>query len=547
MALSADLISQFAKITKDDKRGNQGSTVYGTTITVGGQTYVKIDGSDLLTPVSTSVDTKDNERVSVTIKDHTATIDGNMSSPAARTDDVKESATHITELEIVTAYRITTEELNAVTAHIENLKAVVGKFTNISVEDLAAVNAEIEHLTAKFADVEYITAQDVRAANATIERLEAKIATFTDISTEDLEAANAEIGQLKAYNANFTYVFADELSAINANIKTLNTEKLSAKEASLTYANIDFANIGEAAIKKIFAGSGLIKDIVVGSGTITGELVGVTIKGNYIEGGTIQADKLVVKGEDGLYYKLNIDAGAIASEEVTEEDLQNGLHGDVIIAKSVTADKIAVTDLIAFGATIGGFAIKDTAIHSVVKESVDNITRGIYLDNDGQMAIGDDSQYLKFFVDEDGTYKLIISAGSVLFGHSGMDVETAVTSVSDRTNAIGETVSDLGETVSELGETVDTLRELPNYVDINIDDETKPYVMALGKSGSNFKLHLTGEAINFMDGEDVPAYINNKALNIETAEIKNELYIGGFVLKKRANGNVGFMWNGGIS
>ena len=84
MALSHDLISQFAKVINNDKKANSESTSYGTTVEYNGSTYVKLDGSDLLTPVETTADTKAGERVTVLIKDHTATVTGNLSSPVAR-------------------------------------------------------------------------------------------------------------------------------------------------------------------------------------------------------------------------------------------------------------------------------------------------------------------------------------------------------------------------------------------------------------------------------------------------------------------------------
>lgn len=92
MGLSSDLISQFVKATNDAAKTKTETTVYGTIVEYSGSTYVKIDGSDLLTPISTTVDVKHGERVTVMIKNHTATITGNISSPAARTDDVKEIA-----------------------------------------------------------------------------------------------------------------------------------------------------------------------------------------------------------------------------------------------------------------------------------------------------------------------------------------------------------------------------------------------------------------------------------------------------------------------
>ena len=90
MSLSSDLISQFVKTTNDKKQTKKETTVYGTTVEYNGGTYVKLDGSELLTPISTTTDMKPGERVTVMIKNHTAIVTGNMTSPAARTDDVKD-------------------------------------------------------------------------------------------------------------------------------------------------------------------------------------------------------------------------------------------------------------------------------------------------------------------------------------------------------------------------------------------------------------------------------------------------------------------------
>lgn len=88
MSLSSDLISQFARITNDNSKRDKGTVItYGTTILRGDSMYVKIDGSDVLTPVSSTVSVRDNERVTVMIKNHTATITGNITSPAANSKD----------------------------------------------------------------------------------------------------------------------------------------------------------------------------------------------------------------------------------------------------------------------------------------------------------------------------------------------------------------------------------------------------------------------------------------------------------------------------
>lgn len=429
MSLSSDLISQFVKITKDEAKVQGESTVHGTVV-YSGRLYVKLDGSDLLTPVSTTASVKDGDRVSVTIGNHTATITGNVTDPSASSVTVTEHSDQISEFEIIVAHRVVADDIEAVNARVEALMATIAEIGSLSADEIEAVYAEIETILAKIVDAEYLKATDIDAINAEIENLRATFGDFENLSAEDLEAVNASIDFLKAYSADFTYVSTEVLAAVKADIKELNTEKLSAKDADIRYANIDFANIGEAAIRKLFSDSGIIADLVMSDGKVTGTLVGVTIIGDLIKGGTVQADKLVIKGEDGLYYKLNIEGGATTSEQVTEEDLQNGLSGSIIVAKSITAEKVAVDDLVAFGATIGGFNITANALYSGAKESVDNTTQGIYQDKDGQFAVGDGNNYLKFFKDEDGNYKLDIAASTIRLG-SGKTVEQVVEEATD--------------------------------------------------------------------------------------------------------------------
>ena len=88
MDLPKVLIDQFAKVTNDEKNESQNATLYGTIKVNGGINYVQLDGSDLLTPCTTSVNIKDGERVMVVVGQHEAVVTGNMSSPAARKKDV---------------------------------------------------------------------------------------------------------------------------------------------------------------------------------------------------------------------------------------------------------------------------------------------------------------------------------------------------------------------------------------------------------------------------------------------------------------------------
>lgn len=428
MNLSNELVSLFVKSTKDQAKTPKEATVYGTVVQYGDDKYVQIDGSDQLTPCASVADVAVGERVSVQIKNHTATIMGNLSSPSAKNSSLQGVEGAVSGN---TAYKITAEDIEAINAIIANLEAILIDCEELTAEDIEAIRAQIENLTATFIEGKYITAEELTAITAQIESLEATFGSFTDLSTEHFEAVTAEISQLKVYSGDFTYLVAEQFKAVNAVIDNLDTKYLSAESADILYANIDFANITEAAIEKLFSESGIIKDLIVGEGKITGELVGVTIKGDLIEAGTLKADKLVVKGSDGIYYKLNVEAGVVESAEVTKEELQNGLHGTAIVAKSVTAEKIAVDDLVAFGATIGGFNITEKAIYSGVKETATNTTRGVYLDNDGQLSLGDANKFLRYYKTENGRYVLEIAADSFIFSSSGKNVEEVIRESTD--------------------------------------------------------------------------------------------------------------------
>lgn len=412
MALSNDLVHEFVKVTNDGTEIKQESTVYGIIVKLNNATYVRIDGSDLLTPIISTVAVSDGDRVTVMIKNHTATVTGNTSSPAAKDSD-------LSDLSNVVADKVSTEELEAEKARISDLEA-----DNLTVKDkLTANEAYISDLQADNVEIKNkLTASEGSITKLETEKLDANAADIKFATIENLEVTNETVRNIQGDFATFEDATAKKLTAHDADIDDLYAKKLSAVDADIKYANIDFSNIGQAAMEYFYSQSGLIKDVVVGDQTITGELVGVTIRGDLFEANTIVADKLVIKGTDGLYYKLNTDGVTTESEQTD----YNSLNGQIIRAKSVTAEKIAVEDLVAFGATIGGFRIGDTSIYSGVKSSVDNTTRGIYMDNQGQMAFGDASNFIKYYKDQNGNYELVVSAKSIQFGTNGTNLETAM-------------------------------------------------------------------------------------------------------------------------
>ena len=427
--LSSNLIKQFVKETNDTDTKRTPSRYYGVASVLSDGIYVTLDGSRTPTPVSMATDAETGDRVLVEIDDHSARILQIVDKSS--TDKVAEKIENadkgvFKDLRVATEYvdTLIASDITASSILADSAKIGTLETDNVTIKNrLTAAEGSIGTLNTTYLTVaERLTASEAKITTLQSTKIDATIVEANYATIANLNATNATIDTLTSRIGSFEILTADNFAAVNASIKDLDAEKLGASEAEIKYANVDFSNIGKAAMEYFYANSGLIKNVTVGDATISGELVGVTIKGDLIEGNTIVADKLVIKGTDGLYYKLNTD-GIKTEAEQTD---YNSLNGQVIRAKSVTAEKIAVEDLVAFGATIGGFKIGDTSIYSGVKETVDNTTRGIYMDNTGQVSFGDSNNFIKYYKDQNGDYKLEVSAKSIKFGSSGTSVETAI-------------------------------------------------------------------------------------------------------------------------
>lgn len=450
MALSKDLVNQFVKLTTQQERPKE-VTVNGTYKKINNEEFVQIDGSDIWTPVNSTVDAEDDDRVQVLIKNHQATITGNITSPAARSKDVTTIKDEVDEFgnTIKQMDNSIIQQANSIIQIENNIKQVnntilqhdnlinqqgnkIQQFDNTIIQQGDMIesmnNVIIQH------------GNEITEINNTVESQGNTITQFDNTIKQQGNLIDQQGNVIKEYGNKIT-AFDSDITILNSAFKIDNgvltglseiiVEKLITDHLDSKYANIDFANIDIAAIKKVFSDSGIIKDLVVQDGKITGELVGVTIKGDVIEGGTVVADKLVIQGEDGLYYKLNMSGETVEAQQTD----YNSLNGKVITAKSITAEKISVTDLVAFGATIGGFNITTNSIYSGAKESVNNSTRGIYFDRDGQFAVGDLNNYLKYFYDDkDKTYKLEISAGVISMGGNGQNLQDKIDDLEDKNN-----------------------------------------------------------------------------------------------------------------
>lgn len=313
----------------------------------------------------------------------------------------------------------------------------------------------------------------------------------------------------------------------------LNYKNISANEATIVkltadFIKSDFADFTDAQIKNLYANTGLITDLTVKDGKITGKLCAVEIDAGNIKTGTLMTDRLLIKGNNSLYYKLNVTAlGEAAVEELPadeQEKLKNGIHGENIIAESITANKIAVSDLTAFKATIASFKIEDLldadgnvvggSFHNILKTSVDSYVPGVYIDSNGQFVLGNDDEYIKFVKTTDGKFAFDIKTnvkvdGSLLINgtitsdkiHTGSITSDKIQANSITSDKIATGAISIGSLDSGLKSSIDSINNL-SVGGRNISLGTS--IMTIGTGGytkSQWRKFSTGdlESTNITD------------------------------------------------
>ena len=317
MGLSYDLISEFVKITNDKKEKPKEGTVYATIVGSGDTKYVKIDGSDLLTPMDTTTDIEDGERVTVMIKDHKATVTGNITSPSVSSGTVN-----------TVVGNAVGENFTVVNSQIENLVAKDSYLENAYVQNSQVVNSKIENLEAA----------DSRIENSVIENF-----NVIDGVVQDLRATTADIEVLHAD-------FAEIKTLINGNLTSDNilAFKITADKVTVEDAFIKDAMIDTISAAKINAGRINTNEVSIGSEDggmlITGSTQQFTDKNGNVR---IQIGKdatgdftFILYGEDGQGQIINqngITATAIGDGLIVNDMINNNanISGDKLNISSV--------------------------------------------------------------------------------------------------------------------------------------------------------------------------------------------------------------------
>lgn len=238
---------------------------------------------------------------------------------------------------------------------ITNSKIADSTIENSKIKDSTITNAKISDATIELEKVSKSFITDLTADNAYIEHLKATIGEFGYITAENADLTYATITSLQAVDGKIDTLSSKAITTENLSAKVAALGYLSAESADLKYANIKLSNIEVADIATLFAEVGLIDRATIVEGHITGFLDSVEVNAANITAGTLVADRILLKGENGLLYSLN-NLGELQSKTVDTLDgyilTDRTVNADKIVAKSITASELDVEKVFADSAVI---------------------------------------------------------------------------------------------------------------------------------------------------------------------------------------------------
>lgn len=390
------------------------TTAKVTSIT-GDTVYVKIPGSENSTPVkASSVSVKVGDVVDVSVSHSDTHITGNRSDVAVAktTTDVIASDVAANRLLLDNEIDMTGNKIRAVNNNINLIN------NNIDIQN-TKIEAMDSTITAQGSNIEAIDST-VKTQGSTIEAQGSKITTLE--STVNTQGSSIETINSNISNIDSTLeTHRSSISALDSNIKIINTAFV-IKDGKLTgiseivtgildagYVTTDLLNASVGWIENGKIKEGAIGTVEIADSSITTAKI-KELSADTIKTGTLKTECLILTTDE-----VDPETGEkkvaliTALNAKTKSGEGNILDGAVIADDTITASKITVVDLKAFGATIGNFTIDTSNIHNG-KTGLTDPTNGVYIGTDG-IALGqgsllgmtDDSP---FRVESDGDFHL---------------------------------------------------------------------------------------------------------------------------------------------
>lgn len=401
-----------------------------------------------------------------------------------------------------------------------------------------------------------------------------KAAQLIDDNTDDggylLNEYNEDSGDFP-FNPTFGHVQADMITAINASFSDVQSTQQTTGTLNATVANIGEATINDADIDNLTVGTINLTNINAEEGYIK------NLRFDTATGNSIQVDSIVNNGQyTGKLSADNFDAKSITSDKLQVED---GFIDNAMIADSaITTAKIQ-------DASITAAKIVDIDANTITAGTI-NTNRLLITDEDGNSIVfainsaNETPQLSHTTIDGGSITKRSITADNIVAdtitsreiatntitaeniqGRTITGDKIAVNTIdSDSLKAGSVTADKIEAGAISLGafspETMEFLNGLNNSDKLYTDEELRKFRAELnqflnfnvntgviiGSPNSTIVTQITNDRLSFKDSGNEVAYINNEKIYVNKAEVVNEIKMGKYVFRPRANGNLSIIW-----
>lgn len=230
---------------------------------------------------------------------------------------------------------------------IEGSNIKGGTITESLIADATLTGAKIKDATIGFEKVDTSFITKLTANDAYIQKLSASVANIQTLTASDGIIKNIFSNQIISDEAVIDVLKSNIIDAEYIKAVVADVGALTADAADIRYANIDFSNVKTESVGKLYADSGILTEVTITDGNVTGRLNGVKINADVIDAGTLSTDRLLVTGEDGIVYQINVNSSGLSMSELEDPKYQKYLNGTDIVANSVTATQMAAHTLTA--------------------------------------------------------------------------------------------------------------------------------------------------------------------------------------------------------
>lgn len=343
--------------------------------------------------------------------------------------------------------------------------------------------------------------------------LEADNINTTDLRADTARISNANIPIITSLDITTDYITADaiqthDITVEGAYIGYLTSENFRAHSIDGNILRTDSAFIDSGMIKEGVIGTTQIADAAITDAKI------VDLVADKITSGTLSVERLIISGNNkSIIFAIN-NAGELVSQNVDTID------GAVLTERSITADRLVAGDITS----------EEIAARTIL---ANNIASNTITSN--EIAAGT--------IDAVNMKAESIDTGALAAYSVTSDKLAAHSVTGDKIDGKSIFLSNLSDDVfnevrrEARGQIANYQQDVEQFM--NFDPQTG---LTLGSIESDFAVNISNSEIDFKEGANTVAYINNDKFMINNGEILNELRIGNYVFRPRANGNMSLIY-----